>query len=603
MTKDPRESVAEPMSLQAKISQFPEAPGVYLFRDPEGAILYIGKAKCVRERVRNHFAGTDDPKERALVSATADVEYILTDSEIEALIVEAELVRKHQPKYNIRLKDDKKFPWIKVTKEPFPRIFVTRNLAEDGSKLYGPYTDAKSLKHTMHLVKQVFPLRSCSHQLPENPPPRPCLNYQIGRCLAPCAGRVSQAEYNAMVRMATGYLTGRGKSLARDLEKLRDEAARKLDFEQAAHWRDQLGSLEAVSARQKVVLRDGQDTDFIAFERSGDRMLFTVLQFRDGRLVARNDRVLDVPLEEKDSDPVSDFITYYYLKGLTLPSNVIIKDLPKDKEILEKWLTNTKGEKVLIKLPHNSLEKRLIKLTYKQVQSKIDEYLAHKVKLSAKSVKPLKELQQALGLDDIPRLVTAFDISNLAGTDSVGSAVQFKNGRPHKAGYRQFKIGTIQGQNDVGMMREVLERYLDHLEEKGADLPDLVLVDGGVPQLRTALKVREEKGYNFPVVGLAKRLEELFLETGEVVSLPRHSSALHLVQRLRDEAHRFAQRYHHKLREKKVKASGLEGIKGIGPKTAQKLLRAFGSAQRVKEASREELEKVAGKKAAESILG
>jgi excinuclease ABC subunit C len=589
------------MTIQGKISKFPEQPGVYLFKDAGGVILYIGKAKSVRERVRNHFAGESDPKERALASATADVEYILTDSEVEALIVEAELVRRHQPKYNIRLKDDKKFPWIKVTKEAFPRVFVTRNLTDDGSRLYGPYTDATSLKRTMHLVKQVFPLRSCSHQLPENPPPRPCLNYQIGRCLAPCAGKVSQAEYNAMVKMATGYLTGRGKALVRDLEKLRDQAAARLDFEQAAHWRDQMNNLEAVSARQKVVLRDGQDSDFIAFERSGERMLFTVLQFRDGRLVARNDRVLEVPLEEKDSDPISNFLTYYYLKGLTLPSNVIIKDLPKDKEILEKWLFKIKGEKILIKQPRTSLEKRLINLTYKQVQSKIDEFLAYKVNLSAKSVKPLKELQQALQLDDIPRLVTAFDISNLAGTDSVGSAVQFKDGRPYKTGYRQFKIATVQGQNDVGMMREVLERYLDHLEEKGAALPDLILVDGGIPQLRMALQVRGEKGYNFPVAGLAKRLEELYLETGEVVSLPRHSSALHLVQRLRDEAHRFAQRYHHKLREKKVKASGLEEIKGIGPKTAQKLLKAFGSAQKVKEASREEIEKVVSRSIANKI--
>ncbi len=590
------------MTLQDKISQFPETPGVYLFRDAGGAILYIGKAKSVRERVRNHFASTGDAKERALISATSEVEYILTDSEIEALIVEAELVRKHQPRYNIRLKDDKKFPWIKVTKETFPRVFVTRNLADDGSRLYGPYTDATSLKRTMHLVKQVFPLRSCSHQLPENPPPRPCLNYQIGRCLAPCAGKVSQAEYNAMVKMATGYLTGRGKALVRDLEKLRDQAAARLDFEQAAHWRDQMNNLEAVSARQKVVLRDGQDTDFIAFERSGDRLLFTVLQFRDGRLVARNDRILEVPLEEMDSDPISNFLIYYYMNGLTIPFNVIIQKLPQNHQLLEKWLTKTKGEKVIIKLPHTSLEKRLINLTYKQVQSKIDEFLAHREKLSSKTVKPLKELQQALQLDEIPRLVTAFDISNLSGTDSVGSAVQFKDGRPYKTGYRQFKIGTVQGQNDVGMMSEVLERYLDHLEEKGADLPDLVVVDGGVPQLRAALKVRGEKGYNFPVAGLAKRLEELYLETGEVVSLPKHSSALHLVQRLRDEAHRFAQRYHHKLRERKVSQSGLEDIKGIGPKTAQKLLKAFGSAQKVKEASREELEKVVGKKGAEKII-
>ncbi len=589
------------MTLLDKISQFPDAPGVYLFKDAGGAILYIGKAKVVRERVRNHFAGTGDPKERALVAATSDVEYILTDSEIEALIVEAELVRKHQPRYNIRLKDDKKFPWIKVTREAFPRVFVTRNLADDGSRLYGPYTDATSLKNTMHLVRQVFPLRSCPHQLPENPPPRPCLNYQIGRCLAPCAGRVSQAEYNAMVRMATGYLTGKGRALVKDIEKLRDQAAARLDFEQAAHWRDRIDNLESVSARQKVVLRDGQDSDFIAFERSGDRMLFTVLQFRDGKLVARNDRILEVPLEERNSDPISNFITYYYIKGLTIPFNVVIKELPKDKILLEEWLAKAKGEKVIIKLPHTSLEKRLINLTYKQVQSKIDELLAHREKLSSKTVKPLKELQQALQLDDIPRVVTAFDISNLAGTDSVGSAVQFKDGRPYKTGYRQFRIGTVQGQNDVGMMREVLERYLDHLEEKGADLPDLVLVDGGVPQLRTALKVREEKGYNFPVAGLAKRLEELYLETGEVVSLPKHSSALHLVQLLRDEAHRFAQRYHHKLREKKVSQSGLEDIKGIGPKTAQKLLKAFGSAQKVKEASREEIEKVVGGSIAKKI--
>jgi len=590
------------MTLQEKIAQFPETPGVYLFKDAQGTILYIGKAKNVRDRVRNHFAGTEDPKERALVSATAEVEYILTDSEMEALIVEAELVRQHQPKYNIRLKDDKKFPWIKVTKEPFPRVFVTRDLSDDGSKLFGPYTDARALKHTMHLVKQIFPLRSCAYQLPEKAPPRPCLNYQIGRCLAPCAGKVSAGEYNQMVKMAVAYLTGRIKTLAKELERLRDEAAQKLDFEQAAHWRDQLAHLETVSARQKVILPDGQDSDFIAGERSKDRMLFSVLQFREGRLVARNDRIIEIPLEDNDYDPLSHFITYYYSKDLLIPSNVVVEALPNSCHLLEKWLSNTKGEKVDIRIPSSAIERRILGLTYKQVHSMVDEFLALKEKIGLKAVKPLTELQQVLQLEELPRLITAFDISNLAGTDSVGSAVQFKDGKPYKKGYRQFKIETISGQNDAAMMEEVLRRYLDHIKDRDLKPPDLILVDGGAPQLRAALKVRQEKGYNFPVAGLAKRLEELYLESGEVVSLPRNSPGLHLVQRLRDEAHRFAQRYHHKLREKKVAKSGLEDIKGIGPRTARKLLKAFGSAERVREASSGDLEKVVSVRTARKIL-
>lgn len=594
--------IVENLVLQDKIAQFPEAPGVYLFRDARGTILYIGKAKSIRDRVRNHFGGTDDPKERALISATADIEYILTDSEVEALIVEAELVRQHQPRYNIRLKDDKKFPWIKVTQEPFPRLFVTRDLAEDGSRLYGPYTDAKALKNTLQLVKQIFPLRSCTHHLPDKAPPRPCLNYQIGRCLAPCAGKISAAEYNQIVKMATAYLTGRRGPLAKELQRLRDEAAQRLDFEQAAHWRDQLAHLEAVSARQKVILPDGQDSDFIAGEGYRDRMMFAVLQFREGRLVARNDRILEIPLEDCEYDPLSNFITLYYSKELIIPTNVIVKELPNSHKLLENWLTTTKGQKVIIKTPSSLMEKRILGLTYKQVHSLVDEFLAFREKLNLRIIKPLKELQQILQLEELPRLITAFDISNLCGTDSVGSAVQFKDARPCKKGYRQFKIKSVSGQNDAAMMHELLTRYLDHLQEKNLETPDLILVDGGAPQLRAALKVRQEKGYNFPVAGLAKRLEELYLESGEVVSLPKNSPALHLVQRLRDEAHRFAQRYHHKLREKKVSQSGLEGIKGIGPKTAQKLLRAFGSAQRVRTAKLEELEKAVGLRTAQRII-
>jgi excinuclease ABC subunit C len=587
-------------NILAKIQNFPQQPGVYLFKDTAGGLIYIGKAKSVKDRVLDHLRNNTDPKEMRMVSLTSDIEYILTDSEIEALILEAQLVKKHQPKYNISLKDDKKFPWIKVTKEPFPRIYSTRDLDDDGAKLFGPYIDATAVKRTLKLVKTIFPLRSCAHQLPGKGPSRPCLNYHIGKCYGPCQSYISEQEYQAMIRSAVSFLTGRSKELERELVRLRDESAQKLDFEEAARWRDHLQNLQKVTAHRKTVLPGEADCDVMAMGRLKAQAFVTVLQFREGRLVARLDRVMDNPLELEESRLWPGFLEQHYLRALTIPQKILLDVLPEDIDLLEEWLSRLKDQKVIIARPSTNLEKKFLNLAQKQIGFKLDETVAQKEELNSKTVKPLLELQQALGLKTLPRSITAFDISHISGTDAVGSAVSFKDGRPYKTGYRKFKIKTVDGINDPAMICETIERYWANQEEKSESHPDFLLVDGGLPQLNAALQLVDEKGYNVMVAGLAKRLEEIYLTGGEVVSLAKNSSALHLLQRLRDESHRFAQSYHHKLRQKGID-SELNKIPGIGPKTVQKLIRHFGSVQRVKEAGLEQVSEIAGKSAAGKI--
>ncbi|MDO9391501.1 MAG: excinuclease ABC subunit UvrC [bacterium] len=583
-----------------KIHNFPQQPGVYLFKDAAGEFIYIGKAKSIKDRVLDHLRNNTDPKEMRMVSLTGDIEYILTDSEIEALILEAQLVKKHQPKYNINLKDDKKFPWIKVTREAFPRIYSTRDLEDDGSRLFGPYIDATAVKRTLKLLKTIFPLRACAHQLPGKGPSRPCLNYHIGKCYGPCQGYISEQEYQAMIRSAVSFLTGRSKELERELVRLRDESAQKLDFEEAARWRDHLQNLQKVTAHRKTILPDEADCDVMAMGRLKSQAFVTVLQFREGRLVARLDRVLDNPLELEETKLWPGFLEQHYLRALTIPQKILLDVLPEDIDLLEEWLSRLKDQKVIIARPSTNLEKKFLNLAQKQIGFKLDETVAQKEELNSKTVKPLLELQQALGLKTLPRSITAFDISHISGTYAVGSAVSFKDGRPYKTGYRKFKIKTVEGINDPAMMRETIERYWANQEEKNEPHPDFLLVDGGLPQLNAALQLVDEKGYNVIVAGLAKRLEEIYLTGGEVVSLAKNSSVLHLLQRLRDESHRFAQSYHHKLRQKGID-SELNKIPGIGPNKVKLLLKTFGSVAKVKEASQEELEKIMGPKTAAKV--
>lgn len=591
------------MDLHRKILQFPEGPGVYLFKDAGGRIIYIGKARSVRDRVLGHYRNAaGDAKEARLAAQAADVDYILTDSEIDALVLEAQLVRRHQPRYNILLKDDKKFPWIKVTREPYPRAFITRDLTDDGSRLFGPYTDATALKRTMAMLREIFPLRTCGHDLPRQAPPRPCLNHQIGRCHAPCAGKITQQEYQSMADGVVRFLRGKNVQLARELERKRDGAAAALRFEEAAHWRDQLQALSKVTAHQKIVVPGQRDADLAAFARRSDTAYFTVLQFRDGRLAARSDRTLQAPAGESDAAVVAEFLQQHYWRSLTVPQQVVVPVLPADRELIAQWLSQARGEPVAVALPGTRVERKLMALTRKQVDSRLDEVVGGAEQLPSKTVKPLLEVQQTLGLEALPRLIACFDISHTGGDEPVASAVTFRDGRPHKSGYRHLRMRHDSGVNDPAMIAEAVGRYLDSQAERQQPLPDLVLVDGGMTQLSAALHIMAEKGYTVPAAGLAKRLEELYTPQGEVVSLPRASSGLHLLQRLRDEAHRFAQRYHHLLRERKVTRSGLEDIPGIGPANARKLLKAFGSARKVREAGREDLEQAAGKKAAAAVL-
>jgi excinuclease ABC subunit C len=589
------------IDIQKKLAQLPQATGVYLFKDGAGKTLYIGKALSIRDRIAGHWHNQQEAKEAQLWSQARDVEYILTDSEVEALILEAQLVRQAQPKYNILLKDDKKFPWIRVTDEPFPRVFATRSLADDGSRLFGPYTDSRALQRTLRLVKTIFPVRSCTHDLPRQRPQRPCLNHQIGKCHAPCQGKIGQDEYQEMVRGIVRYLTGRSRRLEAELSTKRDGAAAGLRFEEAAHWRDQLENLRAVTAHQKMVLPGGADCDFIALEPHGGRALFSLLHFREGRLAGRSDRAVQVPMAYDPAEALAGFIEQHYFRTTTVPQRIVVAEAPRNAGVLEQWLTRMRGERVSIGPAATPTERKLLALTQRQVRTRIDLEAATQHHLTDRQVEPLAELQRVLGLDALPRSIAAFDISHTGGTESAGSAVRFQDGRPAKKDYRHLRIRNVEGIDDPAMMRETVGRYIEHLREQGCPLPDLLVVDGGLPQLNATLDLLHKIDVKVPAAGLAKRLEELHRADGRVVSLGRHTAGLRLLQRLRDEAHRFARRYHHALRKRDVIGTRLTSIQGLGEKRARLLLQRFGSVKQVTKASPAELAEVLGSKLAERI--
>jgi len=595
------------MDLQVKLENLPSQPGVYLLKDEEGKIIYVGKAKSLKNRVKSYFqSGVEHPRTQALVSRIRDFEVLVTDSEMEALILESNLIKEHKPRYNVNLKDDKRYPYVKVTvDEPFPRILVVRRPKKDKAKYFGPYTNAKGMRQSLRLLRKLFPVRNCNHVLPSKRKIRVCLDFHIKRCQGPCEGLVSEKEYREMINTVLLFLAGKNKVLIEELKRRMSRLAEEENFEEAARVRDQLKAVENMMQRQKVVEREIIDRDIIAFARDGSDVCMATLQVRDGVLIGRQHFYLKADKDVSDSEVMNSFLKQYYMNAAIIPQQVILPLDIEDKDIIQKWLNEKSEKKVELIIPQKGEKAGLLNLATQNAQLLLMELLIQKKKIK-KAVPPsVIALKKDLYLSTFPRQIVAFDISNLGAADAVGSLVFFEDARPKKSEYRKFKIKTVEGQDDFAMMEEVVKRYFFRLLEEKKKLPDMVLIDGGKGQLSSALQVLNEMGIKETnVIGLAKRLDEVFLPGKESsLMIPRSSSSLRLLQRIRDEAHRFAITYHRDLREKKVTKSELDEIEGIGKIRKKMLLLKFGSVEAIKQATLEELLKTENinKKVAEMV--
>ncbi len=582
--------IAEDFSenIREALAVLPDKPGVYLMHDKDGKVIYVGKAVVLKNRVRSYFRNlaSHTPKVRAMVAKIADIETIVTSSEVEALILECNLIKKYRPRYNIMLKDDKSYPYLKVTlNEEFPRLYVTRRQMRDGAKYYGPYADAGAMHATVKLLRSMFPLRTCRTMNAE----RPCLNYHIKRCLAPCAGLVSKEEYGNMIKSVCMVLDGRTAELERDLKRRMQEAADNYAFEEAARLRDQLQAVMRLNEQQKAVTGQDSDMDIIGFAKDMTGICIQIFFVRKGKLLGRDNFFLQDD-GESEQEVITAFVKQYYNEASYIPREIALPVLPDAEEqaVIEQWLTEKAQRKAELVRPQRGVKKDLLHLANDNAVKLLEERL-RKGQLSLKNdVQAAEELQQALGLPDPLERMDCFDISHTQGSETVASMVVFRNGSISKKDYRRYKIVSAEGKpDDFKSMQEVVyRRYKDY-----EDLPSLVVIDGGKGQLSSALEVIRGLGlHDLPVIGLAKREEEIFKEgQSESILLDRDSAALHLIQRIRDEAHRFAITYHRKLRGKRNLVSVLDHVEGIGSKRRQELWKAFKTLDEMKAASVEEL--------------
>lgn len=589
------------MNLADKASTFPESPGVYLFRGPRGEVLYVGKAVSLRGRVRSYFTGAQTNKIQALVRRTADLEFIVTASEIEALILESNLIKEHRPRYNVLLKDDKSYPYIKVTvKEEYPRVFLTRTQPRDGSRYFGPYPGAGAVHETLRLLQKLFPLRTCRQSRFRNR--RPCLNFHIERCLGPCAGKVDRAEYQAMVDEVLLFLEGRHTELVRALTRKMEQAAADLRFERAAELRDQLQAIEQVWAKQNIVSQRLEDQDVIALARDGNRGQAVVLEIRGGKLLGQQSLTLNGIADRSDAEVLAAFIKQYYREAGFIPPEILLAGaLGEEQALIAAWLGMRRGTRVYVRVPQRGRKRDLVRMAEKNAALAREQ-----MRYERSAGDALAELARLLEMEAPPARLEAFDISNIRGRQTVGAMVVFLEGRPAPAEYRRFKVRSVAGPDDYAAMEEVVtRRFRRALEEQKLinagtlsskdarfhRLPDLVLIDGGKGQLGVARQAMESLGFGeIPVFGLAEE-EELIFAPGrsEPLPIPRDSQAGYLLQRLRDEAHRFAVAYHRQRRMKEGLRSLLDEIEGIGPRRRRALLTAFPSMDALRAAGVEEL--------------
>lgn len=587
-----------------KLKLLPDSPGVYIMKDDHGRIIYVGKAIVLKNRVRQYFQNnrSHTPKVRAMVSHVADFEIIMTHSEVEALILECNLIKKHRPRYNISLKDDKSYPYVKVTvNEEYPRVFLTHRVQKDGARYFGPYTNVTAVHESLKLLRRLFPLRTCRH-LQE----RPCLEYHIRRCLAPCAGKVTKGEYAAMIRAVLFFLEGRTEDVERELSQRMAKAAEAYHFEVAARLRDQLQAVRKVAEKQNIVTGAGNQ-DAVGMARSEVGVCVQIFFIRAGKMIEREHFLLQGSEEESDEDILTAFLQQYYHRATFIPQEVLLPlELPAaERELLEAFLQEKKRQgRVSLLCPKRGTKHDIVAMAAGNAEKYLSDEAARIKRANEQTLGAVEELGRYLGLKTPPNRMECFDISHIQGSETVASMVVFEGGLPKKSDYRRFKIRSTEGKpDDFLSMREVTTRRYVGLPED--ELPDLIVIDGGKGQLSSALEIIRGAGHkDVPVVGLAKQFELVFTEGNpEPVVLPRHSQALYLIQRIRDEAHRFAITYHRKLRGKRNLVSVLDHIVGIGPKRRQALRAHFGSLARIKEAGVEELAAVEGmnKPAAEAV--
>lgn len=581
--------------LAEQLKLLPDKPGVYLMKDAQGRIIYVGKAINLKNRVRSYFQSTRNhaPKVRVMVEHIVELETILTSSELEALILESNLIKKHRPKYNIRLRDDKQYPYLRIdVQDVFPRVTIARQIKKDGARYFGPYTSAGAVYETLRLLKKVFPLRTCKRKIGEDKG-RPCLNYHIKRCLAPCDNKVDQATYHQMIKEICLFLEGRQDDLIRKLRQRMYEASENLAFELAAKLRDQLGAVEKVIEKQNIIIPDANDQDAVGMGRSHVGTCMQVFFVRSGKLVGREHFLLEGEDGATDQEVLTGFIKQYYARAAFVPKEILLPIEIEDHELISHWLAERRGTKVNLQIPKRGTKRELINMAMENAQEVLDQQQERLQHTEAQTHGAVVELQKYLHLLHAPYRIECFDNSNIQGADAVSSMVVFEGGKPKKEDYRRFKIQTVQGANDFATMQEVVYR---RYKDGQPPLPDLIIIDGGKGQLHAAREVLHSLGLQqIPTYGLAKEFEHLFVEGNpDPIILPRHSAALYLVQRIRDEAHRFAITYHRQLRRKRNLASLLDEIEGVGPKRRKALYDHFGSFEKIRRASVEELAAVPG---------
>jgi len=588
--------------LKDKLEHIPSLPGIYQFINDKGKVIYVGKAKVLKNRVRSYFhKSIDSPKTEILVSKIEDLQIIVTDSEIEALVLENNLIKELKPRYNVLLKDDKSFPYIRVTNELFPQIFPTRNIIKDGSRYFGPYTDVKIMRSSLRLITKIFKVRSCkldiSDESIEKKKHKVCLDYHIKKCEGPCEGIVNSERYNSMVNQAVKVFRGKSEELIADLKNQMIDASAKLEFEKAAELRDRLDQLQVYTSKQKVVSADFEDRDIISAAFEGKDVAATILNIRSGKLVGKRQLTLSAEINESSANIYSAIIKFYYDEYVEIPKEIIIETEPEESDSLLDWLNSKFSRKTKFTIPQRQSEaKSLLEMCKQNAILALKEIQLQKMKKEGNVPYVLSALQRDLHLKKLPRLIECFDNSNIQGSDAVASMVVFEDGKPKKSLYRKFIIKTVEGPDDFASMKEIIQRRYQRVVEEKLPFPDLIMVDGGKGQLSSAVKILDELGIkNYEIIGLAKRLEEVFLPgEAEAQSIPKTSSSLKLLQHIRDEAHRFAITFHRERRSKRTITTELTEIKGIGEKAAQKLLTELGSLEKIKSSTYEVLANVIG---------
>ena len=583
-----------PESVASKLPYLPDGPGVYLWKSGDGKILYVGKAKRLRSRVRSYFGQDhyESPKTRHLVNQITDLETIVVPSEAHALILEANLIKEYRPRFNIALRDDKSYPYIKVTvHEAFPRVYVTRQLQNDGARYFGPYTDVGSMRRALNVVKRIFTVRSCNYDMPREMPERPCLDYAIKRCKAPCILAQSQQDYRAMIDEVLLFLDGKPGEVIKRIRERMDLAAESLDFERAAELRDALQQIERMEEPTVVLEVEGGDRDVVGYARDADDAVVALLRIRGGKLLAREHRFLENIEGEEDTAVLSVYLAGQYVPMQERARDLLVPFDFEDRELLEQSLGGTR-----VHVPQRGPRRELVELALQNARHLLEELRLASLDGGTRASDPVYELGRELGLQKLPRTMVCFDISTTQGTDTVGSCVWFEHGRAKRAEYRKFKVKTVEGTDDFASMREVVTRYFQRRLADEKPLPDLIVIDGGKGQLSAAHEALEPLGLGgHPLISLAKRDEEVFMwGRAEPVRMSRRSPALRMLQQLRDEAHRFAITYNRKRRTMRTVTSELLKVPGIGPIKRRRLIQEFGSVQGVRDAGEEAIAKLPG---------